>query len=116
MRSARKLHVLQNSVELFAPLRVERIHLARRSLLGRDLLHIHEAPLLDADEQRVDGAFDEVREALLAQSRRDLVAVRGSRGQDREHDALESALEHLRHLIAHRSPPIYSVLLTTTRR
>ena len=108
MRSERKLHVLQNSPSCSRPLRVERVHLARRSLLGRDLLDIHEAPLLDADEQRVHGAFDDVREALLAQSRRDLVPVRGSRGQDREHDALESALEHLRHLIC---PQLTSYLL-----
>ena len=64
----------------------------------------------------VDGALDDVGEALLAQPRRDLVAVRRLHGQDREDDALERALEHLGHLLAHEPPPFnYSVLLTTSR-
>src|SRR6478752_6813580 len=37
--------------ELLSPLGVERIDFARRPFLGRHLLHIHEAPLLDPDEQ-----------------------------------------------------------------
>ena len=64
MRSARKLQVLQNSSSCSPPLRIERIDLARRPLLRRDLLHVHEAPLLDAHEQGVDGALGEVREPL----------------------------------------------------
>ena len=72
--------------ELLSAQRVQRVDLARRPLLRRDLLHVHEAALLDPDEQRVDGALDDVGEALLAQPRRDLVAVRrparpGSRGR-----------------------------------
>src|SRR6478609_10833642 len=35
------------TVELFAPLRVQRVHLAGRPLLGGHLLHIDETPLLD---------------------------------------------------------------------
>ena len=85
-RSARKLQVLQNSSRYSPSLGVERVDLARRALLGRDLLHVDEAALLDPDEQRVDGALGDVGEALLAQPRRDLVAVRrtarpGSRGR-----------------------------------
>src|SRR3954452_4756189 len=53
--------------KLFTAQRVDGIHLARWALLGRDLLHIDEAALLDAHEQGVDGAFDEIREALLSQ-------------------------------------------------
>src|SRR6476469_5783778 len=87
--------------ELLAPLRIERIDLARRPLLGRDLLHIDEATLLDADEQGVHGSLDEFGEALLPEPRRDLVAVRRLRRQDRKDDALQGALEHLRHLTAH---------------
>src|SRR6476469_3656706 len=91
--------------ELLAPLRVERIDLAGRPLFRRDFLHIDEPPLLYPDEQRVHGSLDEFGEALLSQPRGDLVAVRRLGGQDREDDALEGALEHLRHLIAHgRSP------------
>src|SRR6478735_5324422 len=91
--------------ELLVPLGVERVDLSGRPLLGRNLLHIDEAPLLDPDEQCVNGSLDEFGEALLSQSRRDLVAVRRLRRQDREDDALQRALEHLRHLIAHdRSP------------
>src|SRR5580700_8836049 len=100
-------------LEIFLSLRVERIHLARRPLVGRDLLHVDEALLLEPDEQGVDGAFGDVREALLAQPCRDLIAVGGPHGQDREDDALERALEHLRHLLAQRTSPTYSALLTT---
>src|SRR5918993_5529668 len=46
--------------ELVAPLRVEGVHLPRRSLLGGHLLHVHEAALLDPHEQGVHGAFDDV--------------------------------------------------------
>ena len=63
--------------EILLPLSVERIHLARRPLLGRILLHIDEASLLDPDEQRVDGALGDIGETLFPQPRRDLVAVRG---------------------------------------
>ncbi len=82
-------------------MRVERVHLAWRALLGRHLLHVHEAPLLDPDEQGVDGAFDEVGESFFPQPGRDLIAIRRSHRQDRQHDALQGALEHLRHLTAH---------------
>ena len=96
-------------------LRVQRVDLARRPLLGRDLLDVDEAALLDPDQQGVDGALGDVGEALLAQPGRDLVAVRRLHGQDREDDALERALEHLGHLLAHGTPPFdYSVLLTTS--
>src|SRR4029453_14811811 len=91
--------------EVVPSLRVERIHLARRPLLRRDLLHGAQPPLLDPDQQPIDGAFGDVGEALLPQPRRDLVAVRGPAGQDREDDALQRSLEHLRHLLAHRTPP-----------
>src|SRR6478735_9092782 len=87
--------------KLLAPLRIERIHLAGRPLHGRDLLHVDEATLLDTDEQGVNGSLDEIGKALLSQPGRDLVAVRRLRRQDREDDALQGALEHLRHLIAH---------------
>src|SRR4029453_8750059 len=91
--------------EVVPSLRVEGIHLARRPLLRRDPLHVDEAALLDPDQQRIDGALGDVGEALLPQPRRDLVAVRGPAGQDREDDALQDPLEHLRHLLAHRTPP-----------
>src|SRR6266487_3473461 len=91
--------------EIFLSLSVEGIHLAWRPLLGRDLLHVDEALLLDPDEQGVDGALGDVGEALLPQPRRDLVAVRGPHGQDRQDDALQRALEHLRHLLALGTPP-----------
>src|ERR1700693_156996 len=93
--------------EIFLSLSVERIHLARRSLDGRDLLHVDQTLLLVPDEQGGDGAFGDAGEALLPQPSRDLVAVRGPHGQDREDDALQRALEHLRHLLAHRTPPCY---------
>src|SRR5580700_3336151 len=99
--------------EIFLSPRVERKHLARRPLLGRDLLHVDEALLLEPDEQRVNGALGDVGEALLPQPCRDLVAVRGSHGQDREDDALKRALEHLRHLLAHGTSLDYSAPLTT---
>jgi hypothetical protein len=75
--------------EIFLSLSVEGIHLARRPLLGRDLLHVDEAALLDPDQQRVDGALGDIGEALLPQPCRDLVAVRGPAGQD---DALQDSL------------------------
>src|SRR5678816_945442 len=90
--------------EVLPSLGVEGVHLARRPLLRRDLLHVDEAALLDPDQQRIDGAFGDVGEALLPQPRRDLVAVRGPAGQDREHDAFQRSLEHLRHLLAHGTP------------
>src|SRR5450631_4140671 len=96
--------------EIFLSLRVERIHLARRPLLGRDLLRVDETLLLVPEEQGVDGAFGDVGEALLPQPCRDLVAVRGPHEQDREDEALQRALEHLRHLLAHGTSP------RTTRR
>src|SRR6478609_11352422 len=88
--------------ELLLTAGVERVHLARRPFLGRDLVHVDEPLLLDPDEYGVDGAFDEVGETLLSQARRDLVAVRRMCGEDRQHHALERSLEHLRHLVAHR--------------
>src|SRR5665811_1344326 len=91
--------------EVFPSLSVERVHLARRPLLGGDLLHVDKAAPLDPDEQRIPGPFGDVGEALLPQPCRDLVAVRGPARQDREHDALQRALEHLRHLLAHGTPP-----------
>src|SRR5678816_24144 len=99
--------------EVLPSLGVEGVHLARRPLLRRDLLHVDEAALLDPDEQRVDGAFGDVGKALLPQPCRDLVAIRGLHGQDREDDALQRALEHLGHLLAHGTPLSYSALLTT---
>ena len=66
--------------------------------------------LLDPDEQRVDGSFCDVGEALIPQPRRDLVAVRGPTGQDREDDALQRPFEHLRFLLAHGTPPLSSSL------
>src|ERR1700680_1646189 len=91
--------------EIFLSLRVERIHLARRPLLGRGLLHVNEALQLEPDEEGVDGAFGDGGEALLPQPGRDLIAVGGPHGQDREDDALKRALEHLRHLLAHGTGP-----------
>ena len=41
--------------EIVLSLSVEGVDLARRPLLGGDLLHVDEAALLDPDEQRVDG-------------------------------------------------------------
>ena len=99
--------------EICLSLSVEGIDLARRPLLGRDLLHVDEAALLDPDQQGVDGALGDVGEALIAQPRRDLVAVRGPAGQDREDDPLQRALQHLRHLLAHGTPFGYSVILAT---
>jgi hypothetical protein len=64
-------------------------------------LHVDEALALDTDEQRVDGSLGDVREPHRAKLRRDLVPVRGSTGEDAEDDALERALQHLRHLLAH---------------
>src|SRR4051794_501680 len=46
---------------------VERIDLARRALLGRHLLDVDQATLLHPDQQGVDGALGDVREATLAQ-------------------------------------------------
>src|SRR5918993_3136923 len=101
--------------EVLAAQPVQRVDLARRPLLGRDLRHVHEAALLDPDQQRIDGALDDVGEALLAQPRRDLVAVCRLHGEDREDDALERALEHLGHLLAHGTPPFcYSVVMSTS--
>src|ERR1700726_4073209 len=87
--------------EVFPSLRIERIHLARRPLLRRDLLHVDESLELEPDEQGVDGAFGDIGKALLPQPCGDLIAVRGPHRQDREDDALQRALEHLRHLPAH---------------
>jgi hypothetical protein len=102
--------------EILLSLSVEPIHLARRSHLGRDLLHVDEVALLDPDKQGIDGAFGDVGEALLAQPCRDLVAVSGPAGQDRKDDAFEGALEHLRHLLDHGTPLFsYSAILTTGR-
>src|SRR6266542_2410452 len=99
--------------EILPSMSVQGIHLARRPLLRRDLLHVNEAALLDPDQQRVDGALGDVEEALIPQPCRDLVAVGGPAGQDREDDALQRSLEHFRHLPAHETPPSsYSVLLT----
>src|ERR1700733_3792838 len=100
-------------VEVFLSLRVERIHLARRPLLGRDLLHVDEVLLLEPDKQRVDGAFGDIREALVPQPCCDLVAVRGPHRQDREDDALQRALEHLRHLFAHGTTVLLELLSAT---
>src|SRR5262245_33033080 len=86
---------------------VERVHLAGRPLLGRDSLDVDEAALLAPDQQRIDGALGDLGEALFAQPRRDLIAVRGPAGKDREDDALQRALQHLRHLLAHGTPFSY---------
>src|SRR4051794_24357729 len=91
--------------EVLAAQCVQRVDLARRPLLGRDLRHVHETALLDPDQQRIDGALRDVGEALLAQPRGDLVAVCRPYGQDREDDALERALEHLGHLLGHGTLP-----------
>src|SRR6185437_6363413 len=91
--------------EIGLSLSVEGVDLARRPLLGGDLLHVDEAALLDPDQQRVDGPFGDVGDALRPQPCRDLVAVRGPAGQDRENDALERPLEHLRDQLAHGAPP-----------
>src|SRR5262245_18388228 len=98
--------------EVFAALSVGGVHLAARPLQGRDLLHVDEAPLLDPDEQRVDGALGDVGKALLPKPLRDLVDLRGSAGQDREDDPLEDSLEHLCRLLAHEHLS-YSVTLIT---
>src|SRR5512139_103617 len=63
---------------------VERVDLARRALLGGDLLDVDQAALLDPDEQGVDGALGDVGEALLPQPRGDLVAVGRAACQQRE--------------------------------
>src|SRR5664279_5448599 len=92
---------LASFVELFEPFReeapgppelievlltrcVERVDLAWRALLGRDLLHVHETLLLKPHEDRVHGALGDVGEALVAEPGRDLVPIGGSHGQDRE--------------------------------
>src|ERR671912_1942232 len=100
-------------VEVLLALRVQRIHLARRTLHGRDLLDIDEAALLDAHQQGVDGAFGDIGESLVSQPRRDLVSVRRPAGENRQNDALQRALEHLGRLFTHEAPPRYSVLMTT---
>src|SRR5580700_11100463 len=93
-------------LEIFLSLRVERIDLAWRPFVGRDLLHVDEALLLEPDEQRVDSPLGNVGEALLTQPCGDLVAVGGSSGQDRQNDPLKRALEHLGHLLlAHGTTP-----------
>src|SRR5262245_16193802 len=74
--------------EVAPPLSVERVHLARRPLLGGDFLHVDEASLLDPDEERVDRSLGDVGEALRPQPRCDLVAVGGPHGQGCEDDAL----------------------------
>src|SRR5690606_5429290 len=94
---------LPELLQIFPAASVEGIHLAWRPLLGGNLLHIHEAALLDPDEQRVDGSFGNVLESLLAQPRGDLVAVRRTHRQDGEHDAFQRALEHLRHQLSHNN-------------
>src|SRR4051794_31182898 len=78
--------------EVLATDRVERVDLARRPLLGRHLGDVDETALLDPDQQRVDGALDDVREPFFTQPCRDLVAVGRADGEDREDDALERAL------------------------
>src|SRR5512135_1065504 len=75
--------------EIFLSLSVEGVDLARRPLLGGDLLHVDEPALLDPDQQRVDRPFGDVGKALLAQPCRDLVAVRGPARQERQDDALQ---------------------------
>src|SRR4051794_24321886 len=57
-------------LEVLAAVGVERVDLARRALLGGDLLDVGEASLLDPDEQGVDSALDDVGEAALTQPRR----------------------------------------------
>jgi len=101
-------------VEVGAARRVERVHLARRALLGWHLLDVDEAALLDAHEEGVDRALGDVGEALVAQPRGDLVAVGGAAGEDRQHDAFEGAFEHLGDLLGHGAS-CYSVSLTTGR-
>src|SRR6266540_5890150 len=81
--------------EIVPSLSVQGIHLARRPLLRRDLLHVDEAALLDPDEQRVDGALGDVGEALLPQPCRDLVAVRGLHGQDRDRKSTRLNSSHI---------------------
>jgi hypothetical protein len=44
------------------------VHLARRPLLGGDLLDVDETALLDPDQQRVDGPLGDVGEVLLSRS------------------------------------------------
>src|ERR1700731_1664217 len=51
--------------EIFPPLSVEGIDLARRPLLRRDLLHIDQAAQFDPHEQGVDGALGDVGQAPL---------------------------------------------------
>ena len=98
--------------ELLAALVVEREDLAGRPLLGGHLLDVDQLPLLDAHQQGVDRALGDVLETLLAQPRGDLVAVGGLARQQREHDALERALEHLGLLLAH--DVLLSSLLSVT--
>src|SRR5215467_5600297 len=68
---------LPELIEVFPPVSVERVHAAGRPFLRRDLLHVDQASLLDPDQHRVDGAFDDVGEASLPKPRRDLVSVGG---------------------------------------
>src|SRR4051794_31059480 len=83
---------LPEFVEIFPSLSIQGIHLARRPLLRRHLIHGNEAAPLESDQQRVDSAFSDIRKALLPQPRRDLVAIRGPHGQNRQDDPLQDAL------------------------
>ena len=87
---------------------VEGVDLAGWALVRRHLLHVDEAALLDPDQQRIHGALGDVGEALLSQPGGDFVPVGGASGQEREHDALQRPLEHLRQLLAHRTSLLIS--------
>ena len=73
------------------------------------------SPLLPAtgvdDPERVDGAGTRRPDPEVPEraKRRTFTA------QYKLDDALQRALEHLRHLLAHGTPPYYSALLTTSR-
>ncbi|MNH32204.1 hypothetical protein D3C79_926290 [compost metagenome] len=90
-------------LELLPALGVQGVHLAGRTLLARDLLDVDEVLLLDAHQECVDRAFGDVGESVVADACGDLVPVCRLLGEESQNDALQSALEHLGHLLAHEA-------------
>src|SRR3954451_2967836 len=68
-------------LQVGAARRIQCVDLARWPLFGWDLRHVHEAPLFDPDQQRVDCALDDVGKALVPQPGRDFVTVGRLRGE-----------------------------------
>jgi hypothetical protein len=89
--------------EIFAACGVDAVDLAWWALIGGHLLHVHEAALFDADEQRVDSPFGDVRESPLSQPGSDLISVGGALRERSQDEALKGSLEHLGQLPTHRT-------------